>query len=343
MSNPLSSGLRLPPPRRPTTTPQERTKVVQATDNDALSSRLSAVSLGYLDDPFCFHFTTLTPQTAPRKLPIINLGTYVRTTALDLLVHRFLHHPAFKSQRKQIISFGAGSDTRFFRLRETEPELDILYHELDFAAVTRGKVAAIARSAELRALIADDAAELDEAAGTVRSERYNIHAVDLRELPSTTLAGVDPDMPTLCISECCLIYLEPGEADAVFKWSISTLRGDVGMVLYEPIGGNDAFGKVMIQNLAARGIVLKTLKRYESLERQKERFRVLGYNDGQGGVDIEFASERWVEEEEKQRLRALEFRDEVEEWMLLARHYCVAWGWRGSGWEGWTEGLETQV
>jgi [phosphatase 2A protein]-leucine-carboxy methyltransferase len=50
-----------------------------------------------------------------------------------------------------------------------------------------------------------------------------------------------------------------------------------------------------------------------------------------------------VSEAEKERVAGLEMLDEVEEWQLLARHYCVAWGWRsGAGedtgvFDGWKE------
>ena len=41
---------------------------------------------------------------------------------------------------KQIISLGAGSDTRFFRIRHKFPSAKLRYHELDFPANTARKV-----------------------------------------------------------------------------------------------------------------------------------------------------------------------------------------------------------
>jgi len=84
----------------------------------------------------------------------------------------------------------------------------------------------------------------------------------------------------------------------------------------------------MIQNLAVRGIVLKSLKRYSSLERQKERLRMLGFTTEQQAADIDFIHDQWIPEDERERIAKLEMLDEVEEWQLLARHYCIAWGWR---------------
>lgn len=49
-------------------------RVVQGTDNDASVSRLSAVNIGYIDDPFA---KALAPSTLEaRRLPIINRGWF---------------------------------------------------------------------------------------------------------------------------------------------------------------------------------------------------------------------------------------------------------------------------
>lgn len=87
--------------------------------------------------------------------------------------------------------------------------------------------------------------------------------------------------------------------------------------------------------------MLKTLKKYSSLEKQKERLRILGFKKGQDAADVEFIYNYWMGEDEKERIAKLEMLDEMEEWQLLARHYCIAWGWRDagdgnvfSGWEG---------
>ena len=49
----------------------KKDKIVQQTDQDASVSRLSAVEVGYLDDPFAKQFITGEGQ---RRFPIINRG-----------------------------------------------------------------------------------------------------------------------------------------------------------------------------------------------------------------------------------------------------------------------------
>lgn len=47
-------------------------RIIQRTDQDASLSRLSAVEVGYLDDPFAKYFVSGEGQ---RRFPIINRGT----------------------------------------------------------------------------------------------------------------------------------------------------------------------------------------------------------------------------------------------------------------------------
>lgn len=229
----------------------------------------------------------------------------------------------------------------------------LVYHELDFPANTIHKISAIRKSSSFTECIGEpivvstDGTKLD-------GPNYHIHAVDLRTLypaqplqpPPSLLNNLDLSLPTLLISECCLIYLASDAADAVvnyFTTHIFPTSAPLGLILYEPINPFDAFGKVMVSNLAARGIVLQTLHKYSSLDVQKERLKMYGFTEGREALDVDVIYEQWVDEEEKERVSKLEMLDEVEEWRLLAKHYCVAWGWRsgkvdedGSGvWAGW--------
>ncbi|TKA57564.1 hypothetical protein B0A49_12072 [Cryomyces minteri] len=319
---------------------EARDRIVQQTDNDASLSRISAVELGYLHDPFARAFVD---GPVPRRYPIINRGTYARTTALDSLVLKFLRESG--DAQTQVISLGAGSDTRFFRLAVEVPNYTqrLLYHELDFPANTIAKTSAIRRSPDLLGAIhgsldlPQDPSELVfHVDGTgMRSPTYNLHAIDLRTLADPATAPSVPNLsttaPTLIISECCLCYLPPATTSSILRTITGTLVPSptpVGLILYEPIRPHDPFGKVMVSNLAARGIHLQTLEAYSTLSRQKQRLRDVGFMSGQGAADVNFAFEKWIDTEQRERVAGLEMLDELEEWRLLAQHYCVAWGWR---------------
>jgi [phosphatase 2A protein]-leucine-carboxy methyltransferase len=72
---------------------------------------------------------------------------------------------------------------------------------------------------------------------------------------------------------------------------------------------------------------LKTLTAYPTLEKQCLRLRDCGFVSGQDAVDINFAHDFWMGKIELQRIAKLEMLDEMEEWRLLASHYCLTWGW----------------
>lgn len=84
----------------------------------------------------------------------------------------------------------------------------------------------------------------------------------------------------------------------------------------------------MISNLASRGITLQTLETYDSLPKQRARLKEEGLTDGQGAANVDWIWEHWINEQEKMRVGRCEMLDEMEEWHLLAGHYCVVWGWR---------------
>ncbi|KAK5712097.1 carboxy methyl transferase for protein phosphatase 2A [Elasticomyces elasticus] len=290
-----------------------RDAVMQQTDHDASSSRMSAVALNYLDDPFARAFLAHGEQIV-KRYPIINRGTYVRTKAIDKLVARFLNaHP---EQRKQIVSLGAGSDTRFFRLMTGQSSRSaVVYHELDFEANANQKRSILRQTSELSECIKK---------AEQHGSSYHLHAIDLRALTNKSppiIPDLDTTLPTLIINA----------ATSVLQYFTMNLAGPLALVLYEPVRPFDAFGKTMVTNLASRGIHLQTLKRYSSLDAQRQRLRLAGFSDGQGASDVHqlYEDDGWVSQNERERIEKLEWLDEVEEWKLLASHYCVAWGWRG--------------
>lgn len=101
----------LPPPL-PT---QDTDAPIRLTDNDAALAKLSAVRQKYLSDPFIKYFVPRANFQPPRP-PLINVGTFVRTVAIDDLVEQWIDLSTKEGRKCQIVSLGAGSDTRFWRL-----------------------------------------------------------------------------------------------------------------------------------------------------------------------------------------------------------------------------------
>ncbi|KAH8894072.1 leucine carboxyl methyltransferase [Thozetella sp. PMI_491] len=318
---------------------------IQGTDTDAAVSRLSAVELGYLDDAFAQYFVQSSQGPPSRRLPIINRGTYTRTTALDKLIDLFLTGAdEAGSKEKQIISLGAGTDTRSLRLFSNPARRNITYHEIDFPAICTKKFHTIKGTPVLRRVLQNPTLEEDGSSWHSQAENDNLlwfHGLDLRDIArqstesATPLAlkGLRTDIPTLLISECCLCYLETPAARATIAWFQGQVAS-LGIVLYEPVKPDDPFGRMMVSNLAARRIRMPTLETFKEPADQETRLREAGF-EAVRAMTVDQIWERWVHQDEKERVDGLEGLDEVEEWKLLAGHYVVAWGWKGHGFEGW--------
>ncbi|KAK4157261.1 S-adenosyl-L-methionine-dependent methyltransferase [Chaetomidium leptoderma] len=310
---------------------------IQGTDTDAAVSRLSAVELGYLSDPFARLFVQ---GPATRRLPIINRGTYTRTTAIDTLVDHFLATTS-PDEPRQIVSLGAGTDTRCLRLF-TSPanHRNIAYHEIDFPTIMARKQTIIATTPSLQTTLSTPSplspttwqshSLTPEQPTSPNNNTLTLHGLDLRTLTpsSPTLPTFLPTAPTLLLSECCLCYLPPQTTTSLLHhFTMSSSSSLLSLVLYEPILPHDSFGKTMVSNLAARGIAMPTLDVYPTAADQERRLREAGFVRSES---VDGIWEGWVSEAEKERVDGLEGGlDEVEEWRLLAGHYIVAWGWRG--------------
>lgn len=253
-------------------------------------------------------------------------------------------------RERQIISLGAGTDTRCFRLfSRKNSRRPMIYHEVDFPSMSNQKRMIVQATPPLRKLLPNPVPTEEGSGMSWRSipegegNQYWCHGLDLRDLTKAPppdeaelkacLEGLRSDVPTLLISECCLCYLETLEATKVIKYFTSRIP-NLGLVLYEPVRPDDPFGRQMVSNLAARKIKMPTIEDHKDPKDQEQRLRLAGF-DSVAQKTVDKLWERWVSAEEKERLDELEGLDEVEEWLLLAAHYIVAWGWRGQGFTHW--------
>lgn len=60
-------------------------------------------------------------------------------------------------------------------------------------------------------------------------------------------------LPTFFLSECVMVYMEPAESRALIRWVADSFTRAV-FVTYEQIHPDDAFGRVMMENLAVRAL-----------------------------------------------------------------------------------------
>lgn len=348
-------------------------QLVQSTDFDALSSRLSAYLAGYIPEDVLliefiqliinYHVLSIQSQYGQmamnRKLkkqffnisgaskmpnvpkpvlkpPIINQGTYLRTKILTQKILQFINSYD-RDTEIQLLSLGAGNDTRFTQILPTFA--NVSYYELDFAATTRIKRLAILSSKELSRCVG--AAPLETQPHTteevvqqpceLHTEKYHLLPMDLRDFNTSANsafakladASLDPNKPTLVISECCICYLSQDDSDNMLSNLFAWLPAH-SFVMYEPIGRKDGnYGAVMERNLLQRGLTMPTLMVYDSVPAQIARFERLTGQERVWAQDMKWCADHLLDEEENTRIKRLEMLDEREELDLINSHYCL--------------------
>ncbi|KAI7953976.1 hypothetical protein MJO28_006523 [Puccinia striiformis f. sp. tritici] len=313
---------------------------------------------------FATLFATPSSSRDTSRPPWVNIGTHHRTYVIDAIVERFLRR---SEGVNQVISLGAGSDSRFWRLKRRLGDRWPLvkWVETDFKATTSQKIKTIMSHDPLRQLCGDqitlscsDNLSLSNSAEHPPTELYGdqycLLSTDLREplglveklsAPPPGEGAVQGPLlsrtaPTLIIAELVFLYLSPEHTDACLKTLTNLFEGPLMIVSYEALNLDDNFSKMMVQNLATRGLSLAGFSHNRSLESQIERMQKHGYQEivstdmktlrlGSitSGSNREDEDDEWKKEWETElnRIRKLEFLDEVEELELILLHYAITW------------------
>ncbi|KAG0191913.1 hypothetical protein DFQ28_010604 [Apophysomyces sp. BC1034] len=227
-------------------------------------------------------------------------------------------------QKKQIVSLGAGYDTRYFMIKSGQLDQGTSlaanlshYFEVDFPELAVKKAMTMKRHKELYQLLGS-------------TDEIKIVGGDLRRWDNVVerlvYYGLDKSAPTLVISECVFIYLAPENSNSILEWITHNMTNAM-FALYEQIRPGDAFGQMMIRNLQSRNIELKGIHAFPDLTDQQRRFKNLGWDDATA-VDINTVHDQYLDRSDITRMIRLEILDELEEWRLLAGHYCVVWAYK---------------
>ncbi|SPJ12772.1 leucine carboxyl methyltransferase, putative [Plasmodium sp. DRC-Itaito] len=292
---------------------------VQNTTYEAASSKLSAVKLGYYDDPFLKHFV----KRIETRSPLINRGYYSRVAALRLYIELF-----FKSidnkQIIQMVNIGSGLDTTFFWINQKYQ--DVKYYEIDFYDLLKEKTDIIKKYAEMKNFLKYEKDNQEKDEDLINCLNYKMVPLDLNDSSSFEKIllsyNFDFNKPTIFICECVLIYLETESSDNLIKKLSELMKNTSCIIVYEQVNPNTAFGKVMIDNFSHRGINLKSIYKYYNLQSQLERYKSLGWVN----VYINDMNEIYdyhINMEEKKKIELIEMFDEFEEWRLLQNHYFI--------------------
>jgi [phosphatase 2A protein]-leucine-carboxy methyltransferase len=165
---------------------------------------------------------------------------------------------------------------------------------------------AIKKHKELSSLVGDDLHVTGGGTG-LSSSIYSLQPADLRKPPSEIFtplleSGIlSPTLPTLFLAECVFVYLSPTVSSSLINYFTTTFstNGCAGLV-YEMFGLGTKFGKVMRDNLLARGIELLGAEEANALESQTRRFEEAGMGSAKS-LTLKSVRKEYIEDKELKR------------------------------------------
>jgi O-methyltransferase involved in polyketide biosynthesis len=313
---------------------------IMATAEDAILAKQATVQTGYYEDPFLEPFARSSVGITRRRQiqPIIKRGTHARVCCMDRAISAFI----LKQHGEcQMVVLGSGKDTSYFRYRagkimgmEQQPTTTnnnnnnphpqvVHWYEVDHRTVIQEKSTIIQRSPSLSSHCA---LQPTNYGFTTSNKDFHMVEHDLRDSPVTLLQKLqlNAQLPTLFLLECVFMYL-PNPASKALLETLSTSVDKAWIVGYEPILGNtnDPFGQMMQQNLVQASVATphSCLLQTRTLQAQLSKLMDSGFHKAVG-CDMWSAYETILTHDQRRRANQMEFLDEVEEWMLIMRHYC---------------------
>lgn len=228
---------------------------------------------GLIKDPFIHHFLPPTRlHDRPVKDPLINRGTFLRVESINHALSAILSDGV----ETQLLSLGAGFDTRFFNFKVThrysalnqlssilkECKNLLKYVEVDFEEVISRKQHVIMQHGlPIPVFIPADL-------------EVNFTEITLPRIASF----LDTKIRTVIIAECSLMYLQDECVQMILN-SLSQTFMMAHLIAFEPLYIGDRFGKTMEKNLSERGLPTESFMKYPTAETYKSRLESYGWNN----------------------------------------------------------------
>jgi len=316
-------------------------ETVQRTNDDASTCKQSAVALGYWNDPYLSAFVPRSlPSNEPRKAPEIHLGYFTRVSAIWNLLIRTVDHICEVTGAKtkmQVVNLGAGFDTLFWRLldhldQSSRSHILNSFVDVDLLEVSAKKCMAVRKSKLLIAKVAGDGNEEVRFSRTdLHGSKYHVVAANFTDLNTlekklNECGGFDYNLPTIFISECVLVYIEPTKTTSFLQWAATKFHSSVGLINHEQLNIFDKFGQVMMDNLSQRGCSLPGIEACRDKNSHVHRLVSAGWHNAVCWTMNEIYG--LLPRNEVERAERIEFLDERELVNQLFEHYCVSFGWK---------------
>ena len=160
----------------------------------------------------------------------------------------------------------------------------------------------------------------------ISSTQYSLRGCDLNDTEALKKIiqdeGLDLNAPTLILTECVMVYLEPMSTRNLIRFFSNTFDECIYMD-YEMFNPFSNFGKMMVKNFKKRGVPLIGMDNFHSLPQIEKMYIEEGFTI----VDIHSMQDifmNFIPKAEMQRIRKLEMLDEVEELFLIQEHYFIS-------------------
>jgi len=318
--------------------------------------RQASSSLGQISAAPCRHSAGRSQDAsgAQQQQPLIRRGTHARVCCIDRAISSFLKLAAVS--HNQIVILGSGKDTSYLRAKAgiihhhsaddsssfAHLTQNTHWYEVDFSPLITSKCKLLSSCPSSHFTIVsvlDDTPSFSIATNDIStkkatanssSHKFNYHLVshDLNHSTKHLLSTLNKqfefqfDSPTLFVMECVQMYLPNSTTTEIFT-AISTLCREPIIAIYDPILMNDQFGKVMESNLSRAGLINRdmSLIQTRTLEQQFQKLKCTGF-DQLLGCNMMEAYESIVTPQQRIRANQCEMLDEIEEWILIMRHYC---------------------
>lgn len=280
---------------------------LQKTAHDACSRKVHCVAKKYLDDPYVAFFAK---DITIVNSPLMNRGTWLRTTAIENCVTAFSR--SVNSVPIQVISFGAGVDTLYFRLKKDHADVPLsAYVELDLRDLVAEKHGIIKKNQMLSSAVGPE---------------YALLPCDLRKPPEVAellKQHVKPGVPTLLLAEMVFVYIEASTTTELLRVVLGDVLGagtNVELITYDAMQPNDRFGQMMLENLSSIGVYLKGIEDLPTVDAHVKRCKDVGFKT----VNAQTMKKLYlsVPREQQMWLNKLEMIDDWDEWNLVHEHYC---------------------
>lgn len=306
------------------------------------------------------------PQPSSHSIqhqPVIRRGTHARVCVMDYCISAFLDLTK-DCDTSQIVILGAGRDTTYLRsqcglLHRKKDGLRVkgktIWYEIDHGTVIKKKLTLLQSCPLFQFSYQNVLDDLNSATGisftlapeSIRTsldqeirrqslEQYHLVSYDLRDPFSELIDklenhhGFRKDRNTLFVMECVQMYLSESVNCDILS-TISKLCVQPFIIIFDPIIQNDPFGKVMANNLVRAGIIdpAMSLLKTRTLEKQIQRIKKAGFQFVRG-CDFYNAYDTILTETDRRKANTVEILDEIEEWLLIMKHYCLVTGSKSS-------------